>query len=121
MASLNKVLLIGNLTRDVELRYAPGGKAVATLGMAVNSKYGKANEDEVLFIDVTVWDKTAENCAEYLSKGSGLFVEGRLKLRIWDQDGQKRSKIDVTANYVQFLDGARERKEAPASDDEVPF
>jgi len=136
MASLNKVFLIGNLTRDPELRYIPSGQAVATLGLAVNNKYGKGEDqkDDVLFIDVTVWAKSAENCAEYLSKGSPVFIEGRLKFRTWEQDGQKRSKIDVTATSVQFLpqggkqggSGKTNNAEGyddapPVDDDDVPF
>jgi single-strand DNA-binding protein len=137
MASLNKVLLIGNLTRDPELRYIPSGQAVTTLGLAVNEKYtGKDGDkkEEVLFIDVNVWGKTAENCAEYLKKGSPVFIEGKLKLRQWEQDGQKRSKVDVTAMTVQFLPsggGARQQKSSsvdeeppadmPGGDSEVPF
>ena len=135
MASLNKVFLIGNLTRDPELRYIPSGQAVATLGLAVNNKFGKGEDqkDDVLFVDVTVWAKSAENCAEYLSKGSPVFIEGRLKFRTWEQDGQKRSKIDVTATSVQFLPqggkGGSNKTDIsggydnapPDNDDDVPF
>ena len=112
MASLNKVLLIGRLTRDPEKRYTPSGMAVSELGMAVNRKY-KANSgeerEETCFVNVTVWGKTAEMCAEYLRKGSQFFVEGRLKLDEWEKDGQKRSKLGVVAERVQFLD-SRPRK-----------
>ncbi|MEK6545348.1 MAG: single-stranded DNA-binding protein [Nitrospinota bacterium] len=106
MASLNKVFLMGNLTRDPELRYTPSGSAVASFGLAVNRKYKQGEEikDETCFIDITVWGKQAENCAEYLSKGRGILVEGRLSYRTWEtEEGQKRSKIEVVANNVQFL------------------
>ncbi len=137
MANLNKVFLMGNLTRDPELRYIPSGQAVSTLGLAVNNKFGKDQKEDVLFIDVDVWGKTAENCTQYLHKGSPVFIEGRLRLQQWDDktSGQKRSKVSVTANSVQFLSsgksggGAGERfpdsqheSDSPAGgDDDVPF
>lgn len=107
MASLNKVLLIGNLTRDPELRYIPSGTAVTTFTVASNRAYvNQAGEkkEEVCFIRIVVWSRRAEVCAEFLSKGSPVFVEGRLQSRTWeDQNGQKRSTIEVIANNVQFL------------------
>jgi len=136
MASLNRVFLMGNLTRDPELRYIPSGQAVCTLGLAVNNKYGSGDDkkEEVLFIDVNVWGKSAENCAEYLKKGRLVFIEGRLKWRQWEKDGQKKSKIDVTAMSVQFMPtggggGGQPKQqsedeppqEAPPGEDEVPF
>ena len=107
MANLNKVFLIGNLTRDPELRYTPAGVAVANLGLAVNRRFrdktGELKED-VCFLTVTVWDKQAEACCQYLQKGSPIFVEGVLQSRTWETpDGQKRSTIDVRAERVQFL------------------
>jgi len=107
MASLNKVFLIGNLTRDPELRYTPSGVAVTNLGLAVNRRFrdktGEIKED-VCFLTVTVWDKQAEACSQYLQKGSPIFVEGVLQSRSWEtSDGQKRSTIDVRAERVQFL------------------
>lgn len=107
MANLNKVFLIGNLTRDPELRYTPAGVAVANLGLAVNRRFrdksGELKED-VCFLTVTVWDKQAEACCQYLKKGSPVFVEGVLQSRSWEtNDGQKRSTIDVRAERVQFL------------------
>jgi len=107
MANLNKVFLIGNLTRDPELRYTPAGVAVANLGLAVNRRFrdktGELRED-VCFLTVTVWDKQAEACCQYLQKGSPIFVEGVLQSRSWEtNDGQKRSTIDVRAERVQFL------------------
>ena len=108
-ASLNKVLLMGNLTRDPELRYVPSGTAVATFTIAVNRVYtSQAGEkkEETAFIKVVVWGRRAEVCGEYLSKGSPVFVEGRLQSRSWEaQDGQKRSTIEVIADNVQFLRG----------------
>src|SRR5277367_4642865 len=107
-ASLNKVLLMGNLTRDPEVKYTPKGTAVCDLGIAVNDSY-KAQDgtikETVTFVDVEVWGRTAENCKQYLSKGRPVFVEGQLRLDQWEQDGQKRSKMKVRADRVQFLGG----------------
>ncbi len=109
MASFNKVLLMGNLTKDVELRYTPQGTAVANLRLAVNRKFKDKNQElkeEVCFITAVVWDKQAETCNQYLHKGSPLFVEGRLQSRSWeDNAGQKRNVIEVRAERVQFLGG----------------
>src|SRR5687768_17011606 len=109
MASLNNVLLMGNLTRDPELRYIPSGSAVTSFTVAMNRVYklqpGEKRE-EVSFVRVVVWGRMAENCGEYLKKGSPVFVEGRLQSRSWDgQDGQKRNTLEVIANNVQFLRG----------------
>ena len=123
MANLNKVFLIGNLTRDPELRYTPGGTAVANLGLAVNRKFKDSSgelKEEACFLTVTVWDKQAEACCQYLTKGRPVFVEGVLQSRFWEtSDGQKRSAIDVRAERVQFLGsygaggaGAGKEKEA---------
>jgi single-strand DNA-binding protein len=111
MASLNKVLLIGNLTKDPELRYTPGGTAVANLRIAVNRKFkdrtGELKED-TCFVTVTAWDKLAEICNEHLKRGRPIFVEGILQSRSWDTpDGQKRSAMDVRAERIQFLGGAQ--------------
>ncbi len=107
MANLNKVFLIGNLTRDPELRYTPGGTAVANLGLAVNRKFKDSTgelKEEACFLTVTVWDKQAEACCQYLTKGRPVFVEGVLQSRFWETpEGQKRSAIDVRAERVQFL------------------
>ena len=134
MASFNKVILMGNLTRDPELRYTPGGSPVCSFGLAVNRRYRQNNEwkDEVCFVDITVWGRQAENCNEYLSKGRGVMLEGRLQQRSWEtEDGQRRSKLDVVANNVQFLPQAGARAEGlspPGSkgetvskDEEIPF
>ncbi len=109
-ASLNKVMLIGNLTRDPEVKYTPKGNAVCDLGLALNDSY-KAQDgtikETVTFIDVEVWGRTAENCKQYLTKGRPVFIEGNLKLDQWEQDGQKRSKLKVRAITVQFLGGGQ--------------
>jgi single-strand DNA-binding protein len=112
MANLNKVLLMGNLTRDPEVRYTPKGTAVAELGIAVNRIYSGENgekREEVTFVDVTVWGRTAENVGEYLKKGRPVFIEGRLQLDSWEdkQSGQKRNKLKVVADNVQFLGSPR--------------
>lgn len=107
MANLNKVLLIGNLTRDPELRYIPSGSAVASFSLAMNRVYklqtGEKKE-ETTFVRVVVWGRMAEVCGEYLKKGRPVFVEGRLQSRSWEgQDGQKRQATEVVATNVQFL------------------
>ncbi|MFH1824385.1 MAG: single-stranded DNA-binding protein [Candidatus Firestonebacteria bacterium] len=111
MASLNKVFLIGNLTRDPELKYIPSGSAVGKLGLAVNRKFKTAGgefKDDVCYVNVTVWGKQAESCNEFLSKGSPVFVEGRLQFRSWESsDGQKKSILEVVAERVQFLGGKK--------------
>jgi single-strand DNA-binding protein len=108
MANLNKVMLIGNLTRDPELRYLQSGTAVCDFGLAVNRSYrtgGGEQKEEVLFIDVTAFGKQAEIVSEYLQKGRPVFVEGRLRLDQWTgNDGQRRSKINVVLENFQFLD-----------------
>ena len=123
MASLNKVFLIGNLTRDPELRYVPSGMAVATFTIAINRVYkSQAGEkkEQTSFIRVVVWGRRAEVCGEYLSKGSPLFVEGRLQSRDWQtQDGQKRNTVEVVADNIQFL-RMGEKQAAAASKDAVP-
>jgi single-strand DNA-binding protein len=108
MASLNKVFLIGNLTRDPELRYTPSGTAVAELNIAVNQRSVNKNtgeqKDDVVFVNVTVWSKQAEACGQYLAKGSSLFIEGRLQFDSWEgKDGQKRNRLRVIAQRVQFI------------------
>lgn len=119
MASLNKVFLIGNLTRDPELRYTAGGTAVADLNIAVNQRIVSRNtnerRDEVVFVSVTVWGKQAEACGEYLFKGSSLFIEGRLQLDTWEsKDGQRRNRLRVVANRVQFIGKPRGAAQVPA-------
>ena len=124
MANLNKVLLIGNLTKDPELRYTPGGTAVANLRMATNRTYkDKAGEmkQEACFLTVVAWDKQAEVCNQYLHKGSPLFVEGRLQSRQWDgPDGKKRSVIEVRAERIQFLGSGPGGAKGPVSHEAPP-
>lgn len=144
MASYNRVILVGNLTRDVELRYTPSGTAVTDISIAVNDRV-KRNEqwvDEVSYFDVTLWGRTAEVAGEYLSKGSPVLIEGKLKQDRWEQDGQKRSKVKVVGEKMQMLSGRsgtgggapapNHSQSAPATapaaptqgpppDDEVPF
>ena len=134
MVSFNRVVIAGNLTRDPETRFLPSGTAVTEFAIAVNSRYkSKASnelKEEVSFFDIVVFGKTGENCAEYLSKGSPVLVEGRLRQRRWEQDGAKRSKIEIVADNVQFL--ASGRGSAPEGgssasppqeppDDDIPF
>jgi single-strand DNA-binding protein len=142
MSTLNRVFLMGNLTRDPEVRYTPTGTAVGDLGLAINENYkNKAGEtvESTVFVDVEVWSRQAETCAEYLYKGSPVFVEGRLKLDQWtNQQGEKRSKLRVRADRVQFLGAPRrgaETADAPhnsvpppsdyeapvADEDDIPF
>lgn len=137
MPSFNKVLLMGNLTRDPELRFTPNGAAVASFGLAVNRRYKQGDDwkEEVCFVDITVWGKSGENCAEYLSKGSGVFIDGRLHFQSWESaTGEKRNKLEVVANTVQFLSrpgggqkvpsgqagGQNQSADGPPSDD-IPF
>src|SRR4051794_2468521 len=125
MASVNKVFLIGNLTRDPVLRYTPNGSAVTDLGVATNRTYmtkdGEKRE-EVTFIDVTVWNRQAETCCQYLKKGQPVHIEGFLKMDSWDDKatGEKRTKLKVEADRVQFLGSRRDDMggEAMSSHDE---
>ena len=136
MASLNKVLLIGNLTRAPELRYTPSGTAVSDLRLAVNRAYttqGGDKREETCFLTVVVWGKQAESAAQYLDKGSPVMVEGRLQTRDWEtKDGQKRNVVEVVAERLQFLGRGRAGggagpadaepvEEAAAGADDVPF
>ncbi len=131
MASFNRVILVGNLTRDIELKYTPGGTAVTDIGMAVNDRRKSASGewvDETTFVDVTLWGRTAEVASEYLGKGSPILVEGRLKLDTWETDGQKRSKLRVVCERMQMLGGAgggaggphRSAGSAHHADDDMP-
>lgn len=123
--SYNKILLMGNLTRDPELRYTAGGKAVCSLGLAVDKKYKTANgeeREEVLFIDVTAWGNQADSCNNYLKKGAQIFVEGSLRLESWvdKTTGQNRSKHTVSADRVQFL-GAQQTQANPSQQPSQSF
>lgn len=124
MAGFNKVILIGNLTRNPELRYTPNGTPVASLGLAVSRRYKQGEElkEEVCFVDIVVFGKQAEHCGQYLSKGNGAIVEGRLQQRRWEtEDGQKRSKHEVVAQAVTFMpkrqEGGAAGAEPPAHDE----
>jgi len=144
MANVNKVILIGNLTRDPEVKYTPKGSAVAELGLAINRVYSVEGErrEDTTYVDVTLWGKTAELAGQYLKKGRPVYIEGRLQLDTWDdkQTGAKRSKLRVVGETMQFLGsrpeggggeqqgGSRARSSAtpvedapPASDDDIPF
>jgi single-strand DNA-binding protein len=108
MASFNKVILMGNLTRDPELRYTPKGTAIAKVGLAINRYWTTESgekKEEVTFVDVDVFGRTAENVGQYMKKGRPILIEGRLRLDQWDdkQTGQKRSRLGVVAESVQFL------------------
>ena len=105
MASYNRVVLLGNLTRDPELRYIPSGMAVSDIGLAVNDRVKRNDQwvEEATFVDVTLWGRTAEIANEYLSKGSPVLIEGRLKLETWEKDGQKRSKLKVVGEKLQLI------------------
>jgi single-strand DNA-binding protein len=108
MASFNRVILMGNLTRDVELRYTQSGLAVTDVTIAVNDRRKNQSGEwieETTFVDVTLWGRTAEVAGEYLGKGSPIFIEGRLKLDTWETDGQKRSKLRVVGERMQMVGG----------------
>lgn len=138
--SFNKVIIMGNLTRDIEVRYTPGGTAVADAGMAVNEKRKNKDGDlieETVFVDVTLWGRNAEVAAEYLEKGSPVLIEGRLKLDQWEtEEGDKRQKLKVTCDRMQMVGGKKDgnaksttaKAQAPAGegggdgpDDDIPF
>ena len=146
MANLNKVMLIGNLTRDPELRYTPKGTAVADIGMAINRVWNNdagQKQEETTFVDVTLWGRQAELAEKYLGKGRGVYIEGRLQLDTWDdkETGKKRSKLKVVGENLQFLpdgkggsgggggqrpqsDAAPAASSAPAvqeDEDDIPF
>ena len=123
MSSYNRVILMGNLTRDVQLKYTPSGTPVTEVGLAVNDRRKGPNGewiDETTFVDVTFWGRTAEVASEYLSKGSPVFVEGRLKLDTWEKEGQKHYKLRVVCDRMQLLGsrgdsgGSNSRTSAPA-------
>jgi len=134
MASFNRVILVGNLTRDPEVKYTQSGTAVAEIGLAVNDRRKTQDGqtiEETTFVDCTLWGRTAEIASEYLSKGSPVLIEGRLKLDTWETDGQKRSKLRVVGERLQLLGGRRSPDESehsratttnePDDFDQVPF
>ncbi|MDR2116304.1 MAG: single-stranded DNA-binding protein [Planctomycetaceae bacterium] len=117
MASFNRVILLGNLTRTPELRHIPSGTAVTDIGLAVNDRRKNMTGewvDEVTFVDITLWGRTAEIAAEYLTKGSPVLIEGRLKLDTWEADGQKRSKLKVIGEKMSMLGSGGNRSEDSA-------
>ena len=106
MANYNRVILAGNLTRDPEVKYLQSGTAVCDMSIAINRKFKTSSgelQEEICFVDITVWGKQAEYCGQYLQKGRSVLVEGRLKLDRWEKDGQKHSRLSVVADRVQFL------------------
>lgn len=109
MASYNRVILMGNVTRDIEVKYLQSGTAVTEMGMAVNDKRKNQQTgewiEEVTFVDVTLWGRTAEIAGEYLSKGAPVLIDGRLKLHTWEKDGQKHSKLRVVCENLRLLGG----------------
>ena len=125
MASFNKVILIGNLTRDPDMRTTPNGTAICELGLAVNRRWkdqAGRDQEETTFVDVTAWNKTAENCAQYLQKGAPVLVEGRLHLEQWEDrnGGGKRSKLSVVAETVQFLANRSDAQQQPGGYQQQP-
>jgi len=121
MASYNKVMLMGNLTRDPELSYTPQGTPICKLGLAVNRSFTTATgekKEDALFVDIDVWKKQAEACATYLKKGSSVFIDGELRLDRWQsKEGEKRSKIKVVANRVQFIGGGAPKTGGKVAED----
>ena len=131
----NRVILIGNVTRDPELKYIPSGTAVAEVGLAINDRRKGANGEwieETTFVDVTLWGRTAEVASEYLGRGEPCLIEGRLKLDTWEKDGKKRSKLKVVGDRLQLLSTPSTRAEpeqqhasagtvANFADDDIPF
>lgn len=118
----NRIILIGNLTKDPELRYTPQGTPVASFRIAVTSKFKQSEgmKEETLFIDTVVFGKQAEPCSQYLGKGSKVLVEGRLQERSWESDGQKRSKVEVIAQAVRFLSRRSESQQSAQTGDFSP-
>lgn len=125
MPGFNKVILLGNLTRSPELRYTPKSIPVCSLSLAVSRKYRVDGEqkEETCFTDVTVWGSLAETCSDFLKKGSPVLIEGRLTFKTWETNGQKRSKLSVTAESVQFLPKreSREQSAPETKEEEIPF
>jgi single-strand DNA-binding protein len=123
MASYNRVILVGNLTRDPELRYIPSGAAVTDIGLAVNDRRKNAQGEwveETTFVDVTLWARTAEVASEYLSKGAPVLIEGRLKLDTWEKEGKKQSKLRVVGERMQMLSGRGQGGQGGASGPRSP-
>ena len=135
MANLNKVFLIGNLTRDPELRYAPSGTAIASFGIAINRTWSGPDgekKEEACYVDINMFGRRAEVINEYFSKGNPIFIEGRLQFQQWEtKDGQKRNALRVVAEDFQFIGGKTKRDEGPSfpegaapndvNEEEIPF
>lgn len=142
MVNFNKVILGGNLTRDPEVRYTPNGTQITSFGLAINRKYRQGDEqkEDTCFVDVSTFARQAELCAQYLTKGRPILLEGRLQFRSWEdqQSGQRRSKLDVVADRVNFLGGRDQDSPQPSgqaqgggtppghdipppTDDDIPF
>ena len=128
MASYNICILMGNLTKEPKLRYLPNGTPVCNFNIAVNRVYTDSNgekQEDVTFVDVVAWQRLAEVCGEYLSKGKPVFIEGRLQQRSWEtDDGQKRYKLEVVARTVKFLGNGKSQSNEDgddSQDDDVPF
>jgi single-strand DNA-binding protein len=139
--NINRVIVVGNLTRDPELRHTPSAMAVCSLRIAVNTtRKDETGQwvDKPNYFDVTVWDKQGENCAQYLAKGRPVAIDGRLEWREWEQDGNKRQAVEIVADNVQFLGGRQDGEGSPAyvpagaassgedfpssaADDDIPF
>lgn len=124
MARFNKCILMGNLTRDPEVKYTAGGTAVCEIGLAVNDRRKDAKGewiDETTFVDVTLWGRQAEVAGEYLAKGASVLIEGRLKLDTWEKDGQKRSKLRVVCENLRMIGGkGGERRQEDRGDTQSP-
>ena len=123
MAYLNRVFLIGNLTRDPEIRYIPSGKAVADLRMALSRKYRTASgelKEETCYVSVVAWERQAETAGEYLKKGSAILVEGSLRYEQWEKDGEKKNMLRVNADRIQFLDRLKRPAEPSAASEAGP-
>ena len=120
MASYNRSILVGNLTKDPETKFLPSGQAVCNMSIAVNERWTKDGEKKeyVSFFDIVAWGKLAELCAQYLKKGRPVLVEGKLRQERWEKEGSKRSKVVITAENVQFLGGREEEKEEK---EDLPF
>lgn len=114
MPNLNRVFLMGNITRDPELKHTPKGTAVASFGLAINRNFTVEGEkrEETTFVDIEAWGRTAEVICEYFKKGKPIFIEGRLKLDQWEKDGQKRSKLSVTVDSFEFVSDGK-KSDAP--------
>ena len=120
MATMNRVFLAGNLTRDPEIRYSQAGKAVADLNLAVNRRYKTASgelKEDVCFVNIVAWERQAELAGEYLRKGSAILVEGSLRLDQWEANGEKRSRLRVVADRIQFLDRLKKTESGDVPDE----